>query len=252
MSIRISRTFTALAASAGIGLSASAAAAPLVITACTTLTQPGSYVVGNNLNAAGSDCLVVANDFITIDLNGFLISGIKAGSGVTALRNAAFRGITVRNGTITGFAQAILLTNSTGVTVERINATANSGDAIVAGDGATVRDSVAVGNGGSGIRLGQRALVSGNNSEQNGFDGILVGIGGNIVGNTVGLNKASGISTVEGANIVNNVSRNNSADGIVTDCPSAVVANTTSNNLGQNLNVIGGVGCIVNANNSTI
>ena len=252
MSTHISRTSAVLAAIAGIGLSAPAFAAPLVITACTTLAQPGSYVVGNNLVAAGSDCLVVANDFITIDLNGFLISGAKAGSGVTALRNVAFRGTTVRNGTITGFVQAIMLPSSAGVTVERINATANSFDGIVAGDSATVRDSVAIGNGNMGIRLGQRSLVTGSTADDNAFNGIFVGIGGNILGNTVGHNKGSGIVTVEGANIVNNVSRNNSADGIVTDCPSAVVANTTSNNLGQNLNVIGGVGCIVNEHNSTI
>jgi len=250
MSTPISRNSAVLAAVAGIGLSAPAFAAPLVITACTTLTQPGSYVVGNNLTAAGSDCLVVANDFITIDLNGFLVSGGKAGSGVTALRNAAFRGTTVRNGTITGFVQAILLANSVGVTVERINAVANSGDAIVAGNNATVRDSVAVGNGGSGIRVGQTALVTGSNSDENGFDGILVGIGGNVVGNTVGRNKGTGISTVEGANVINNVSRNNGVDGIFMDCPSAAIANTTSNNLGQNLHILSGA-CL-SEHNSTL
>jgi len=250
MGIHISCSSAVLAAAAGIGLSAPAFAAPLVITACTTLTQPGSYVVGNNLTAAGSDCLVVANDFITIDLNGFVISGTKGGSGVVELRATPFRGVTVRNGTIIGFAQAIFLPNSAGLTVERIRAFANTGDAIVAGNNATVRDSVAIGNGGTGIRLGQTALVVGNTAEENGFTGILVGIGGNIVGNTVGRNKGSGISTVEGAMVVNNVSRNNAVDGIFMDCPSAAIANTTSNNLGQNLHLISGA-CL-SEHNSTL
>jgi len=234
----------------GIGLSTSAAAAPHVIGACMTITQPGSYVVSKNLAAAGGDCLVVASDFVTIDLDGFVISGANGGSGVVEQNAQPFRGITVRNGTITGFAQAILLQNSSGVTVERINATANAFNGIVVGDNSTVRDSVAIGNGNVGIALGQRALVTGNTSDDNGFSGILIGIGGNVLGNTTGHNKGSGISTSEGANVVNNVSRNNSVDGIFMDCPSAAIANTTSNNLGQNLHLISGA-CL-SEHNSTL
>jgi len=251
MTVRFKHALAVLTAFAGVVLSTHAIAAPQPIFFCQTIAQPGSYVLARNLTATG-DCLSIAASFVTIDLDGFTIIGNGTGSGVVALRGAALRAIAVRNGFITGFAQAIQLSTSSGVTVERIHAAANTGDAIFAGDNATVRDSVAIGNGGTGIRLGQTALVTGNSAEENGFTGILVGIGGNIVGNTVGRNKGSGISTVEGAAIVNNVSRNNAADGIVTDCPSAVVANTTSNNLGQNLNVIGGVGCIVNDHNSTL
>jgi hypothetical protein len=240
MSIRFKHAL-ALIALIGIGLASSAAAAPLGIVACTTLTVPGSYIVSKNLTAAGGDCLVVASDFVTIDLDGFVISstaGAKGGSGVAQLSGKSFRGIAVRNGTITGFAQAILLPDATGAMIERIRVIANSGDGIVAGNNAVVRDSVTVANGDMGISLGQTALVTRNTSEENGGGGISVDIGGNVAGNTVGRNKLSGISTGQGANVVNNVSRNNGIDGIFMDCPSAVIANTTSNNLGQNLHLL--------------
>jgi hypothetical protein len=249
MTIR-SKPVLALTAVIGIGLSSPAVAAPLAIVACTAITAPGSYVVSNNLTAAGGDCLVVTSDFVTIDLDGFVISGAKGGSGVTQVSDRPLRGIAVRNGTIVGFTQGILLSNSSAVAIERIRAIANAGDGIVAGNNAIVRDSITVGNGNNGIRLGQTALVTGNTSDENGGNGIQVDIGGNVAGNTVGRNKRTGIATVEGANVVNNVSRNNGIDGIFMDCPSAAIANTTSNNLGQNLHVISGA-CL-SEHNSTL
>jgi hypothetical protein len=239
-----------LAALAGLA-STLAAAAPQAIATCQMINQPGSYVVDKNLTAAG-DCIVIAADFVTLDLDGFVITGNgKSGAGVSELRGQPFRGITVRNGTITGFAQAILLTKSTGATVERIHATANADHAISLGDMATVRSSVAIANGHDGIRVGQRGLVTGSNSEENGGAGIRVDMGGNVIGNTVGRNKISGISTVEGASVINNVSRNNSSYGIFMDCPGLAMGNATSNNLAGNFFDVSG-GCVVETHNSTL
>jgi hypothetical protein len=43
---------------------------PIPIKACQTISQPGSYELANNLTSSG-DCLVIAANFVTIDLAGF-------------------------------------------------------------------------------------------------------------------------------------------------------------------------------------
>ncbi len=212
-------------------------AAPL-ITACTTITQPGSYLLLNNLSSGGN-CIVVSSSFVTLDLNGFVINGNgKGGSGVS--ESGAFRAVTIRNGNITGFAQAVYFPQSTGVVIERIIATANTGNAITAGDMATVRDSATHLNGGNGIQLGLFSLVRGNASSENGGLGIFVSTGAHIVDNDVAHNGGTGIDAGEGANVVNNVSRNNGLSGIFVECPSAVVSNAATNNLGTNIVLLGG------------
>jgi len=235
-----------------------AMAAPRLVTNCMAITQSGLYIVLNNIQASG-DCLVVQNDFVTIDLSGFVISGNGTGAGVVEHLAVGRRGITVRNGTITGFASAIQLGNSSAVTVERIHATANTFAGVIAGDTSDVSNCKVIGNGsGSGIGLGQRALVSGNIVNDNQGTGILVGLGSNVIGNAVGRNQ-TGIFTAEGALVTNNVSRNNRSFGIAMDCPGAAIANTTSNNLGDNFHQVGGncdptLGdcCVVNQHNSTL
>ena len=44
------------------------------ISKCGTISKPGSYVLTRNLTAIG-DCLVVAANFVTIDLGGWVITG---------------------------------------------------------------------------------------------------------------------------------------------------------------------------------
>ena len=206
-----------------------AVAAPRVINACQVITESGSYVVNRNLQAAG-DCLVVAADFVTIDLDGFVITGSGTGNGVGGPVLVDRRSISVRNGAITGFANGVYLEYASDVTVERVTASANTNNGIVVGNYSSVRASQAVTNGGTGIR---------------------VAIGGNVNGNTVARNGLNGISTVEGASVLNNVSRNNGRNGVVMDCPGLFMGNTSSNNVMQNFVDISG-GCVVDEHNSTL
>lgn len=209
---------------------AAAFAAPQLILACQTLSQPGSYVLFRNLSATG-DCLVVASNYVTIDLAGFVVSGGGAGAGI---REAAgtpfpgFRGVIVRNGSVTGFSDGLSFFNSTGVTVERVNSSFNANN---------------------GMTLGQRAMVSESRADENGGIGISAGIGSSLRANTVGRNHGSGIVADEGAIVVNNEARNNGLDGIFMDCPGAAVANTAGNNLGQNLVTLNG-SCVADHNST--
>jgi hypothetical protein len=224
--------FLRLCAIALFALPAAALAAPVVIVACGTIAQPGSYIVGKNLSATGN-CLVVSSDFVTIDLDGFVITGPgKGGMGIVEQVNGkaeGLRGIVIRNGTVTGFGEGIYFPLSTGVTIEHVSASFNTNN---------------------GMNLGQRALVTGSRADENGGLGFIVSIGSSLIGNTAGRNKASGFNAAEGAIVVNNEARNNGADGIFMDCPGAAVSNTAGNNLGINLDQLNG-SCI-SANNSTL
>ena len=248
------RSFLCLAAA----LAASqAAAAPRVLQNCATLNEPGSYVVGRNLSA-NNDCFVIDSDFVTIDLDGFVISGNGTGSAFVERLAVGRRGLTLRNGVVTGFANGVLMGNSSSITIERVRFEDNTSNAVRAGDMVTVKDCHAVRNG-RGIELGQRALVSGNVVNESALGpGILVGIGSNVIGNAVGRSH-SGIVMSEGGLLSNNISRNNATYGVLMDCPGTVVGNTLSNNLTANL-AQPGVGacdptqgcCLVTGHNSTI
>ena len=87
--------------------SAPAVAGPTVINHCQTLPASGSYVFGKNLTAAGGrgglDCLLLGDDFITIDLNGFSITGFAGqGTGIKLATNfgGGGGGFEIRGGTV--------------------------------------------------------------------------------------------------------------------------------------------------------
>jgi hypothetical protein len=205
-------------------LAPAAYAAPQGINNCRTITQPGSYVLRDNLAASG-DCLVIQADFVTIDLDGFVIAGNGTGAGITD-RNVAQRGITVRNGTIAGFFRGIDLDGSQGVAVERVRAFSNAGH---------------------GILAGRLSLVTGSTASENGI-GISVEAGSTVLGNTVGRNQI-GIAGNIGTSVINNTSRNNSSIGVSVSCPSLVLGNTATANP-VDVQLIGGGAC-TSEHNST-
>ncbi len=82
---------------------------PIDIEKCQTISHPGSYKLVKNLTFAGPSgtCLTITANFVTIDLAGFAISrpsGQAPGNPTTAIAAGNDTdGITVRNGSITGF-----------------------------------------------------------------------------------------------------------------------------------------------------
>jgi parallel beta-helix repeat protein len=85
---------------------------------------PGSYVLTGNLTSGGPTALVIAAPNVVLDLNGFWIDGAgAAGPGIATLPVGV--GLTVRNGTISGF----------------------GGPGILAGPDFKLLDTVIVGNG---------------------------------------------------------------------------------------------------------
>src|SRR3954471_689763 len=81
-----------------------------------TISAPGSYYLTGNLTASGSEAgITVSADNVTIDLNGFALTGGPSGvaSGIDV--PAAQENLCVRNGTVTRWNQyGIYASNVTG------------------------------------------------------------------------------------------------------------------------------------------
>jgi hypothetical protein len=204
------------------GVERAGAATPVGV--CRTLTQPGSYALIRNLAATG-DCLVVAADHVTIDLSGFSIQGLHSGGGITD-SGLSRRGITVRNGTVTGFDIGIGLGNSQESTVENLRAISN----------------------GSGIRVAQFGLLRNNIATSNSLVGIQAGLGATIVEN-VASNNSIGILADTGSLVSGNTASRNETSGIEADQGSVVTGNAARFNLGTGISV--GFGCTVADNTSS-
>ena len=156
------------------------------------ITQPGSYRLSGNLvvSTAGTDAIDILADGVTIDLNGFTISGpivcsgfpVQCGpsagvaSAIVTIENPPSSGmhansIVVRNGIVRGFQFGVSLegknntveeVTATGNTlggifvnfalVRRNNASLNGGDGIAA-SWSVVTENVANGNNGYGMNL---------------------------------------------------------------------------------------------------
>ena len=164
---------------------AAPAAGPQIITACTTITKPGAYVLGQNLTATG-DCLQIAADFVTVDFAGFTITGNKTGEGVTD-NNAAHHGIVIRNGVIRTFRIGIFLFDTTGSVIEHMRVSDNQFDGIDVGSGNLVRSNIAQNNH-NGITVSGGSIVSGNLALSNENVGIQVGCASNVFENTAANN----------------------------------------------------------------
>lgn len=226
-------------------LAQEAAADPKALKTCKTINAPGSYVLTDNLNAAG-DCLVIATDFVTIDLNGFSIAGNGTGSAVKSENDALRKGIRIFNGTIRSFNTGVDF-GFTGIqiSVERVHVVGNSNVGIGVNGQALVKDCVLSENG-DGINVGSRSLIVGNNSSFNTASGMVVGVGSTIIGNTLGVNGNNGLVAGNSSTVLNNTAQVNGNFGVYVDCPSNVIGNTSTNN-GTNMQ-LNGAGCN-NSNN---
>ncbi|HKD55282.1 MAG TPA: hypothetical protein VKB72_13785 [Steroidobacteraceae bacterium] len=200
------------------------------ISRCQTIDQPGSYIVVTNLKATG-DCLVITADNVTVDLNGFTLTGNGSGTGIKGPPQPLQGGVaafstTVRNGQITHFARATDLTGTLGATVEGVHAVSN-GDGIVLAVG-TVKGCFALFNTGKGISLFD-GLVSGNIVVGNGT-GVTVTEAAVVTGNEVSGN-TTGIDAIGlGSGLSHNVVDGNKEVGLQVQCPANLSNNTALGN----------------------
>jgi parallel beta-helix repeat protein len=229
-----------------------------------TISASGSYRLTSNLNVPNEETsgIVVGPSSVSIDLNGFEIAGpvtcsgsplictpdpVRGGSGVEQL-TASTRGISVKNGIITGMGYCgVLLWDQAEVT--NVRARWNGFYGIGTAAGSTVSGNTAYQNGANGIGAGPGSTVSGNASYQNRFNGIYTDSGSTVSVNTAYGNGSDGIVVTSGSTVQRNTVRGNISFGLSLGSQSTYRENTVTNNTGGSVN--GGVNMGDNSCNGT-
>jgi parallel beta-helix repeat protein len=96
-------------------------ALPPTGTPCQLITEPGTYVLQNDVQTGGSCFGIQAND-ITLDCNGHTISG----AGGRGISGDGYSNIIIKNCTITGFDNAILFYSGQNITITDSNVYSNN------------------------------------------------------------------------------------------------------------------------------
>lgn len=113
-----------------------------------TINTPGSYRLSSNLTVPASvNGIVFATDGVTLDLNGFTISGPAGQFGITDDSVARSR-IAIRNGNVNGFSNSVRMLASNHVVVEGMMLSPQgSAIAVVVGGFSRLQRNTVVGNG---------------------------------------------------------------------------------------------------------
>jgi hypothetical protein len=204
---------------------ASPAAFPIVISAS------GSYFLTQNITAgAASNGINITASNVTLDLNGFTLSGADAGADGISINggsNVAISNGTVRDWTNVGVRD---VTGSGGMRYERLTVISNNGGGIAAGANSTIKDCIATGNGGNGVAISQASgaagssLISGCVVDGSVLDGIQVEYNATVTGNTVSNSGVNGIHALQSGNVIDgNHLDGNAGKGIWIDLGSNVI-----------------------------
>jgi hypothetical protein len=152
-----------------------------------TITEPGSYYLTKNLVAAADQNGITVNaSNVTIDLNGFCLTGPGSGKS-DAITMKARSNVEVRNGTITAW-------GGCGV-IERAPE----------GENHRMLNLRSTWNGESGVLLmGYNHLVKDCTCTNNGYEGVLALYGSMVTGSTLGWNTV-GVNLGSGCQLVDNM-----------------------------------------------
>lgn len=130
------------------------------------ISASGSYRLTGNLtvSSTGADAIDVNASHVTIDLNGFSITGPGASSSGSGIAGTPANDLTVENGAITGFQNGLSIGTNSIVKSIHVDGNANG---IVAGSDAVIEGNTVVANG-TGINCGgSGCLISGNTIDNN-------------------------------------------------------------------------------------
>lgn len=256
-----------------------------IFTSLFTISRSGSYyLIGNRTNtAAGSyGILVNAND-VTIDLNGFTLSG--AGVAQFGVYAASRTNVSVLNGTVRDFTSVGIIAPLSGMghTISKVSVLNNGGvgigmiaasacqvvDCLVQGnhggigvaDGGLIARNRVVSNGGvqygisadSNCLIAENSITSLDTNAAHAWGIIVDGNGTQIVGNTISRTSDDGIFAL-GTHVIRgnhvsyaNMATNSSSGGItVSNSSSEVEDNVTFNCLGSGIGVYSAGSSVIN------
>lgn len=123
------------------------------------ISQPGSYYLDRNLTGqSGRNCISVTADNVTLDLNGFALTGVSGA--LDGINVSTIRALTIRNGTVRGFpGSGIFAGNAIGTRFENLIISNNTLDGIWPGAEAIVSRVHARENSRDGFNLGGRTGI---------------------------------------------------------------------------------------------
>ncbi len=215
-----------------------------------SITNSDSYLVTENLiGTAGADGITIAASDVTLDLNGFSLTGVP-GSLNGIFVSGPFVNITIKNGTVYDWAaDGVSAFNAQVSSLSDVHATGNAGAGLRIGSASTVKGCKAYANGGVGIEAdtgstilectsrtnGQDGIVTADTSVvnlcssfQNGGHGIKVGKQATVTDCAVRDNEDDGINAEEGSLIRNCVSYSNDKSGIHVQGGHGIVVDCTA------------------------
>src|SRR3989344_90694 len=165
------------------------------------LNQPfTTYSLINDLPASG-DCLSIEANYVTIDGNGFSITGDGTGKGITSIRKNSTE---IKNLTIKGFSTGISFHGVNDVWIQNVRVNENTNDGIYIGDSVTstkiiLKNSEAKNNGLNGLIFHSKvenSVIENNDISYNNNYGILFNSetqNNQVIGNIINENNKAGI-----------------------------------------------------------
>lgn len=211
------------------------------------ITQPGSYyLTGNIVGVSGKRGIEVIASGVTIDLNGFEMSGVAGslagiGSTTNGLRDISVKNGSVRNWGGAGVDFATNVVNNAIIT--EVRASGNGAGGIHAGYRANVSQCGSYSNSGFGITVGSDSTVHACNAVSNTSDGISGTTSCSVTNCTANSSGNAGIS-FSGSSITNCTASANTGNGINNGGGGTVHACTANDNDGHGINM--GAGTVSN------
>jgi parallel beta-helix repeat protein len=195
---------------------------PLIITA------PGSYYLTTNLSA-NSGSLSISTSSVTIELNGFTISGNGIYTGISC---GSVSNICIKDGNLVACANGVDGSVASAITIENVHASSNSDYGLILGPNSSAARCTSVSNKLAGISLSVNCRAADCVASLNGGNGISTQDNCILTGCAASANQSDNITT-SGANCV------------LVQCTAQQSANGSGFNLGVGNNV---VDCAANGN----
>jgi len=205
------------------------------------ITSSGSYYFTGNLTLTTLDthAITINADNVTIDLNGFVLTGPgeAAGNSGYGIEGEGQNQVTIGNGVIRQFRlEGIGFNNSANLTVENVRVENCGGTGIHGYSHLVVINSMTYENGSYGILANGDLIARDCISASNGYKGIgASGSGSSIIGCIIYDNDHAGVSVGACSTVINNTSYNNGNAGILTGYNCTVTNNTACDNDGSGI-----------------
>ncbi len=196
------------------------------------ISQPGTYRLTSNLvvDDPTKGAIVMTVNGVTLDLNGFTITGPGTGTGI-GIHGAPTNGYpststnVVSNGNVTNFGSHGIQFDS-GNRIEGVHSFGNGGEGIHVSNGNIILNNTVNNNGSNGIHIGNASTVIGNVVAVNGGKGIIEGYPGD---------------SATGSLVKDNMITRNSGVGLVLASDSGYASNVLTSNNGGGPQVQGGM-----------